>query len=188
MECQGMGLNKIKTKIAMSITATSYLFLSYLQSKPLPVFKVNNDYRTIEEQARDKYRHPQETLTFFKIKPADTVVEIWPRNGWYTQIIAPYLKHSGQYIAAQIPPVVNNQFTMSTQAKFQHNFTGKVRRYGQVVINRFNLPEYASIAPTETVDLVLTFRNTHNWMSNQQHKNAFKAIYKALKPGGLLVL
>ena len=148
--------------------------------------KLNNEFRTAQEISRDIYRHPKETLTFFGVKPSYTVVEIWPDNGWYTQVIAPILKEQGQYIAAQYPANSMSRYYSRAQAKFKNRFANKVRRYGRIVVTQFEPPHYVHLAPQQTADIVLTFRNLHNWMSSNQQRNVFKAAFAALKPGGIL--
>ncbi|MFO7478440.1 MAG: hypothetical protein R6X03_08875, partial [Methyloceanibacter sp.] len=64
---------------------------------------ITGDHRSADNKARDQYRHPLETLTFFGIKPDMTVVEIYPGRGWYTEILAPYLKGNGTLHAAEHP-------------------------------------------------------------------------------------
>ena len=163
------------------------LYPTTVQSAPKQPtkFEINNTYRTPAEIARDKYRHPVETLSFFGVKPNHTVVEIWPDSGWYTQVIAPSLKQQGQYIAAQYPQNSNSRSHSLTQAKFKNKFTSRYRRYGQIVVTQFEPPRYVHLAPQGSADVVLTFRNIHNWMSANQQHNVFKAAFSALKPGGI---
>ncbi|MGB0894975.1 MAG: class I SAM-dependent methyltransferase [Parashewanella sp.] len=146
--------------------------------------KINNQYRTPAEQSRDQYRHPAETLKFFNIKPTDTLVEVWPSAGWYTQILAPMLKDRGQYIAAHYAKNSPKNSHMISRAKFEQKFKNRIRRYGEIAVTSFEPPMHIKLAPTETADVVLTFRNIHNWMSQNQQQNVFNAIYDALKPGG----
>ena len=149
-------------------------------------FQLKNQYRTAEEIARDKYRHPAETLSFFGVKPTHTVVEIWPDSGWYTQVIAPVLKEQGQYIAAQYPQNSSSRYYSRAQAEFKNKFANQYRRYGRIVVTQFEPPHYVHLAPQKSADVVLTFRNIHNWMSSNQQHNVFKAAFAALKPGGIL--
>ena len=66
---------------------------------------IEGAHRSEENRARDKYRHPAETLLFFGLRPDMTVVEISPSNGWYTEIIAPLLKKQGQLYAGPVAVV-----------------------------------------------------------------------------------
>ena len=138
--------------------------------------------RTPTNVARDPYRHPVETLAFFGVRPGDTVVEIWPGGGWYTEILAPYLASGGGTYIAAAP---------------ERSLTG-VRKllaaqpavYGNVRIANF--PVLATVPGTPvapgTADVVLTFRNVHNWMMGKEpfDAQAFAQMYAMLKPGGTL--
>lgn len=143
---------------------------------------VKSPYRTPENTKRDQYRHPVETLNFFGIKPEMTVVEISPGAGWYMEILAPFLASRGQYIGAG--------FSRTTEVDFQKDLNAKIdawlAKYPEVgskaKIVSFSPP--SEIAAADSVDMVLTFRNIHNWMPNE--KEAFKTFFKALKPGGIL--
>ncbi len=146
---------------------------------------VDSNFRTPDNKARDQYRHPVETLEFFGVKPNMTVVEISPGKGWYSEILAPYLATSGKYYVAQAPSEVNDYFKKTNDA-----YDGWLKSHpeleGKVTITPFNPPTAVEVAPAESADLVLTFRNVHNWMSAGTQDAAFKAFFNALKPGGIL--
>jgi predicted methyltransferase len=135
---------------------------------------------------RDVYRHPYETLTFFGIKPAMTVVELVPGGGWYTEILAPYLRDKGKYIGAGQAIEPGKRGGMAFRAKLDAN----PALYGKAVTAVFEPPSRIDIAPPGSVDLVLTFRNLHNWVGDGDAavQATFKEIYKVLKPGGVLGL
>ncbi|MBL7542529.1 MAG: class I SAM-dependent methyltransferase [Bdellovibrionaceae bacterium] len=143
---------------------------------------VNSTFRTPKNKERDQYRHPLETLKFFGIQPEMTVVEIAPGAGWYMEILAPYLTAKGQYIAAGFSPTTEVPFQKDLNA----GISAWLAKYPDVLAKtkRVTFQPPADIAPEGTVDLVLTFRNVHNWMPNE--KAAFATFYKALKPGGIL--
>ncbi len=145
-------------------------------------------HRTPEFVARDIYRHPLETLNFFGIRPDMTVVEIWPGSGWYTEILAPYLRDAGQYYAATQAASLPNASdgTKKGVASFREKLAATPDAYDKVHLSEFKPPERVEIAPQSTADLVLTFRNVHNWMAAEYEADAFKAFYAALKPGGVL--
>lgn len=144
---------------------------------------IAGEHRTPEEKARDLWRHPKETLTFFGVGPDMTVVEIWPGGGWYTKILAPYLKSGGgAYYAAQRDPASSPRAAEAVQ-KFKDAYADK-SLYGD--INVSVLGEGFDVAPEGAADVVLTFRNVHNWTSAGQAEANFKAFYRALKPGGVL--
>ncbi|HRP70276.1 MAG TPA: hypothetical protein PLY93_12140, partial [Turneriella sp.] len=149
---------------------------------PLPTTidaAVQSDFRTPKNRARDIYRHPAETLKFFGLKKNMTVVEIWPSAGWYSEIIAPYLKESGHYYAA-LP--VDGAYSQKLLTWLEDH--PQVR--GSVTLTKFTPPNHTAIATEESVDMVLTFRNVHNWMKSNAEKEAFAAFFRILKPGGVL--
>lgn len=143
--------------------------------------------RTEAFRARDGYRHPQETLSFFDVQPTMTVVEIWPGAGWYAEILAPYLKDHGRYIAAgfalnEKAPGYYGRLTKTLVEKLQ----ASPARYGKVGLTALGAPDSWTIAPPGTADRVLTFRNVHNWMEADIAPQVFAAMFAALKPGGVL--
>ena len=146
---------------------------------------VNSSYRTIDNTNRDQYRHPYETLKFFGLEPSMTLVEITPGAGWYTEILAPFLATSGHYIAA-IPPAGENVSMNETSAKVIAWLKSHKEFDGHVDIADFQPPEKLVLAPEGSADMVVTFRNIHNWMAKDNEKAVFQAFFKALKPGGIL--
>lgn len=146
---------------------------------------VNGPQRSPENKARDKYRHPVETLAFFGIRPTMTVVELWPFGGWYTEIIAPYLKGTGTYYAAAMDPTSNKSEDKKYNAELKAVFDAHPDLYGEVKWSVLAPGKYA-IAPDGSADLVVTFRNIHNWVWSGTEKEVFAAAFRALKPGGVL--
>jgi predicted methyltransferase len=143
------------------------------------------EHRTDEERARDAFRHPAQTLAFFGIEPDMTVVEAWPGGGWYTQIIAPYLKSGGgAYYGANFSPEGASEYAQTSLNAFSKTYLGKPNLYGDVRMTI--LGEGGDIAPAGSADVVLTFRNVHNWQSSGVTEAYFKEFYDALKPGGVL--
>jgi predicted methyltransferase len=137
--------------------------------------------RTPANVARDRYRNPGPTLTFFGVKPTDTVVEIWPGGGWYTEILAPYLANGGTYYAAA--PAGRGA------ERFQQFIAANPAVYGKVKVANFPiLAQGGTPVPPGSADVVLTFRNVHNWMMGDQPfaDQAFQQMYAMLKPGGTL--
>jgi predicted methyltransferase len=144
------------------------------------------DRRSAENRARDVYRHPLDTLLFFGIKPEMTVVEVWPGpGGWYTEILAPLLAERGKLYAAQFAPAPDNAYITGNLKAFADKLTARPDIYGKVEVTALG-PGNASIAPPGSADLVVTFRNVHNWMSLDFAPQAFAAMFTALKPGGIL--
>ena len=146
---------------------------------------VAGSHRTAANVARDGARHPYETLNFFGIKPGMTVVELWPGGGWYTEILAPYLRDNGKLIAAG---AAYDPAKRSTVA-FKQKLDATPAVFGKVVQGVFEPPSTFDFAAPGSVDMVLTFRNLHNWIDaggDAALKNVFKAAYTSLKPGGVL--
>jgi predicted methyltransferase len=142
--------------------------------------------RTPANVLRDRYRHPFETLSFFGVRPSDTVVEIWPGGGWYTEILAPYLASGGGRLLLATP---NGQLGGVTKLQ-----QANPALYGSLTAATF--PAFdagAARVPDGSADVVLTFRNVHNWRMGYQRPDkqdysadAFRQIYAMLKPGGVL--
>ena len=149
-------------------------------------------HRSGANKARDRYRHPKETLAFFGLRPEMTVVEIWPGGGWYTEVLAPVLHERGKLYVAQYgskPPFPYQQREMDTLAAKLRANPDLYRAVTPTALNFFT--NELTIAPPGSVDLVLTFRNVHNWFEEgygppNAAQLAFKAMFTALKPGGML--
>ncbi len=144
---------------------------------------IAGSWRSDANKARDKYRHPVETLTFFGIKPDMTVVELDPGGGWYTEILAPFLYANGHLIEAASPP------RNGGPSKFEQKLKADPKVYGHVTkVIPFSPPDQVNLGPDNSADMVLTFRNAHDWLNDspQTLDAVFKAAYKVLKPGGVL--
>ena len=131
--------------------------------------------------ARDAARHPAETLAFFGVKPGDTIVELWPGGGWYTEILAPLTQSGGGTLYAAAPW----ERGLNTIRKWQE---AKPDAYGAVKLAEFPATGAGPKVPDGSADVVLTFRNVHNWRFGGMDKTAeaFQQIYAMLKPGGVL--
>jgi predicted methyltransferase len=147
---------------------------------------IAGDHRSVENRARDQYRHPQQTLEFFGIRPEMTVVEIWPEAGWYAEILAPYLHDNGRYIAAHWDPESPQAYLRRGVKEFQEKLAARPELYGKAEMAVLQPPDKTDMAPAESVDMVVTFRNIHNWMGDGQADAVFAAMYRVLKPGGVL--
>lgn len=143
-------------------------------------------HRAETNKARDKYRHPKETLLFFGIKPDMTVVEITPGRGWYTEILAPVLRDRGEYYAAVF--AINEKspdFAKQNDGFYRALLSGNPELYGKARLSVMT-PPAGEVAPAGSADMVLTFRNVHNWAKAGSADAMFKGFYDALKPGGVL--
>ena len=121
-------------------------------------------WRLEQEKARDKWRHPVETLTFFGIKPSDTVVEIAPGGGWYTAILGPYLKSGGgKLYAAHVDPAASEGARANVET-YRAAFVERPETYGDITLTVASRTS-PGLAPDGTADAVLTFRNVLNWMA-----------------------
>jgi len=141
--------------------------------------------RSAAERARDVYRHPRETLLFFGLRPDQTVVEILPIGGWYTRIIAPVVRSHGLYIAAMPPATAGNANSENSRQAYLSILSGAPELLDKVQVVDFN-PGVSPIVADGTADMVVTFRNIHNWMGADRADAAFRDMYRALKPGGIL--
>jgi predicted methyltransferase len=141
---------------------------------------VAGTHRTPGNVERDQYRHPVEALEFFGIRPDMTVVEMWAEGGWWTEILAPYLRDEGSFYIADLP-----------SPRWRDVMTKKLESnpdiYGNAILTQFGGGR-TDIAPEGSADMILTFRNLHNWLKVGDGELAFETMYKTLKPGGILGL
>jgi predicted methyltransferase len=143
------------------------------------------DYRAQENRARDRYRHPKETLLFFGIRPEMSVLEVWPEPGWYTEVIAPLVRDKGKYYAAVIAADPQSQYITQRLEKYRQKLGERPDLYDHVAVVSFPA-DGSDAVPPASVDMVVTFRNIHNWMSRGTTAQAFATMYRALRPGGVL--
>ncbi len=145
------------------------------------------DHRNDSNAARDKYRNPSEVLKFFRLKEDMAVMEIWPAGGWWTEVLAPFLSESGRYVAAHYPAEGGPEFFSRSLNSFKEKLASHPEEYGNVEIATL-MPNMGQSEPVEpgSMDLVLTFRNVHNWMSQGSTSEMVEAMHTALKPGGYL--
>jgi predicted methyltransferase len=143
-------------------------------------------HRKAAHVARDPYRHPMETLEFFGLQHGMRVVEITPGTGYWTELLSPTLKNAGTYVALlpdeSVPPEVQEEVKM-----LRARMAAQRKHYGRAEIIKFN-PAQPVFGPPASADMVLTFRNAHNWVEEGTAPAYFKAIASVLKPGGVLGL
>jgi predicted methyltransferase len=142
-------------------------------------------HRSEGNVARDKYRHPKATLEFFGVKPDMTVVEIWP-GSYYTEILAPFLRDEGKYVAAVSSSMNGSARSRQSMARYLNLLAEKNDTLGATDITEFTYPDSLTTVEAGTADMVLTFRNVHNWMGRKGEYAILSAAFKALKPGGVL--
>ena len=190
-----------------SVLATSFIAATFalavaaqVAAQPMPMPASSTDtaaldraiagpWRNPNNVARDKYRHPKETLLFFGVKPTQSVIEITPGAGWYTEILAPMLHDHGHYFG-----IVNDPASVKAEARAETNdlntrLEAKIAMHpDQYILTQLREIDPAApvLGPPNSVDVVLTFRNVHNWVMDGNQAAMFQAMFKVLKPGGVL--
>ncbi|TYK65312.1 class I SAM-dependent methyltransferase [Colwellia echini] len=175
VSCSTLSLSAIAKESAVPATKMAPMTLKQA---------VASEHRSAENKARDQYRHPVETLTFFGFLPTMTVVEITPGGGWYTEILAPALKGTGKLYGAHYPDTGEDNYYSNSRKKLEAKLSSDVV-FSEVVLTNFTPNQESELAPQGTADLVLTFRNLHNW-KDAGVEQVFKDAFNALKPGGVL--
>jgi predicted methyltransferase len=145
-------------------------------------------HRSDVNRARDAYRHPRQTLEFFGIRQTQTVMEIWAgAGGWYTEILAPLLREHGRYIAANWDSNSDLKVVQDSVQAFKTKLDADPGTYDRVTVTALQYPTAMSPVPAGSVDLIVTFRNLHNWLARDAAAPAMlRAMFAALKPGGVL--
>jgi predicted methyltransferase len=149
---------------------------------------VNGDWRTADEKARDRYRHPVEALTFWGLKPGMTILEIQPGAGWWTNILAPYAKATGGKLYVTAADLANpklSEGSKKARADFEARFGAKPDVFGKIEL--VNWGAVSRTLPANTFDLILTARSIHGWMQQGPNvaQDTFAEFHKALKPGAV---
>lgn len=179
--------------VVSAFVICSLSFVVNAQAKGTPTADLiekwmSGSHRDAGNAARNQYRHPKETLTFFGLDASMTVVEIWPSGGWYTEILAPLLRDEGKYYAAGFALTAKRtpEWRKRMQREFQKKLDARPDLYDRVIVTELSIPERTEMAPPGTADRMLTFRNVHNWMKGEYAPAMFGAMFKALKPGAVL--
>lgn len=148
---------------------------------------LSGDWRQPRDVLRDRYRHPAQTLAFFGVQPDETVIEITPGGGWYADILAPYLRQRGHYVAAVWDDAIPGQpaYRYNLNKALREKFVGNPGVYGTPELRAFDAAS-PNFGPANSADTVLTFRNAHNWVADGNAALYFKAFFDVLKPGGVL--
>ena len=146
------------------------------------------DHRSDKNRARDGARHPLETLQFFGWQPEMTVVEISPGTGWYTELLAPLTRPKGVYYGAGFALTADD--LPSYGKMVQMMYVGKIEArpdvYDHAVVTELSVPQRTTIAPPGSADMVLTFRNLHNWVKADEAAEMAAVFFRTLKAGGVL--
>lgn len=144
------------------------------------------EHRSAKNKLRDTYRHPAETLAFFGIKQDMKVLEILPGRAWYTDILAPILKDKGELTAASFGANNSNDYLRGIHEKFEQHIGSNPDVFGKVKPVVFENNGYLNAVADNSQDMILTFRNTHNWIRYGGIEDVFKSFNRVLKKGGIL--
>ena len=171
---------------ALTLLLAYFALAALANADPLAA-AIDGAHRTPAFQERDVYRHPGATLQFFGAQPDMTVVEFWP-GGWYAEILAPYLKNEGTYYAAGYALSARRtpEWRKDMARELARKFEAQTEVYEKAIVTELSEPERTAIAPAGSTDMVLTFRNVHNWMNGDYDAEMFEVMYRALKTGGIL--
>ncbi|CAN5268101.1 class I SAM-dependent methyltransferase [soil metagenome] len=148
---------------------------------------IDGPQRSAANRARDGARHPYDTLKFFGIAPDQKVIEISPGGGWYTEILAPYLRENGRFYAATERADDPDAYRSKSRRNFDEKLARNPEVYDRVSVGTFPRGlAFEDIAPPGGADLVLTFRNLHNWIEDGHLDESLRAFAAVLKTGGVL--
>jgi predicted methyltransferase len=142
-------------------------------------------HRTPGSAERDGHRHPLETLTFFKIRPDMTVIEVGAGEGWYTELLAPLLAGAGKLVVTSPDPAGPIDTMRTVYAKRLAMFLAKSPElYGKVEVVVVDPPAVVELGPPGSADLAMAIREMHNWQRRGQIDAYLAAIHAVLKDGG----
>lgn len=149
---------------------------------------MDGDHRSDKNKSRNKYRHPVETMRFFGLKPEMTVLEIAPGGGWYTEILAPIMRDTGIYISGSYDVKVEGQakYRYRQNKTLLKQITDQPELYGQIKVAAYSPPQSRNLWQENSVDMVLTFRSSHGWVSDGLIDDVYSDFFKVVKPGGTL--
>ncbi|MGH7270338.1 MAG: class I SAM-dependent methyltransferase, partial [Polyangiaceae bacterium] len=142
--------------------------------------------RPAAEVMRDKYRHPRETLEFFGIRSAMSVVELWPGAGWYTAILAPLLAEKGKLAVTEVDSADAPHGEAGMGEGYKQRLASKPGVFGKVEVREIHPNGDLTFGPDGSADAVVTFRSVHGWIHHGIADKVFAAAFRVLKPGGIL--
>ena len=147
--------------------------------------------RRADDKARDVYRHPAETLSFFGVKPDHTVVEYGPGGGWYTRILVPYLAGSGQYIAVNADSSDTNFPDRAREARtkgWPESFPGTAAKWTGVEAKKISAFESDEMSDDMKgkVDRILIFRSLHGMLNSNRADSELRALRDMLADDGMV--
>ncbi len=180
-----LGISAALITLAMPLTNASAETSAADETKLKSV--IAGDQRNENNAARDQFRHPFEVLKFFGLSDNMAVMEIWPAGGWWTEILAPFLSEGGRYVAAHFPAEGGPAYYSRSLNSFKEMLAEDPDSYGKVeIVSLGPDAELSGTVKPSSMDLVLTFRNIHNWMAGGSQQAMFKTMFDTLKPGGYL--
>ncbi len=179
-----------KSFIPLAFLAAALSFPVQAAATPTLSELAEGAHRSDANVARNDYRHPVETLEFFGLHPHMRVIELWPGGGWYTEILAPYLKPQGEFVAASFdlePPADANApaYRLRIGREYLEKLAGDPQHYDKVSVIAFDPPRKSGLGVEASADMVLTFRNLHNWAKEGQLETVFRSAWDVLTPGGV---
>lgn len=150
----------------------------------------NGSHRSAENIARNAWRHPVQTLQFFGIKNNMHVAEIWPGSkGWYTEVLAAYLRDNGKLTAVSYDGSTGVDYFARGEKMFSEKLAANPAVYDKVQLANLMPPKsLPELDQSHALDMVVTFRNVHNWVRNGIAEDMFKQMHAMLKPGGIMGL
>lgn len=170
----------------MRKAATELVEASHKNAKAALSAVLGSEHRTPGNADRDAHRHPVKTLLFFGLKPDMTVLEVGAGGGWYTELLAPVLAKDGMlYVAGYDPKGPDDSFRTYYGARFQMFLDKSPELFGKVKVNYIDPPEKLTLAPAGSVDLAIAAREMHGWHRRDAFDAYVKAVFEALKPGGV---
>lgn len=175
-------LPRLCAAVALVVTTA----LSYAADAPGLEQVIAGAHRSEANRARDAHRHPRETLEFFGITPTMEVVEILPGEGWYTEILAPYLAPAGKLAIGTYDPASKSEYERRSTAKLYEKLDAAPELYGAIERRVMWQPDGVVLGPPGSADMVVTFRNSHNWINGGKAEAVYKACFAVLKSGGVL--